>query len=69
MTDVANRQAPPPQPPAPQPPEPGTKATQRIEQARLDRTAALATLAEAEMLLKSLDKVSVDIQIVIRERT
>ena len=69
MTDVANRQAPPPQPPAPQPPEPGTKATQRIEQARLDRTAALATLAEAEKLLKSLDKVSVDIQIVIRERT
>ena len=68
MTDVANRQTPPPQPPAPSPPELGTKATQRIEQTRLDKSAALAALAEAEKLLRGLDNVSVDIQIVIRER-
>lgn len=67
MTDVANRQTSPPQPPPPLP-EAGTKAIRRIEQARLGKSAALATLAEAEKLLQGLDKVSVDIQIVIRER-
>lgn len=66
MTDVANRQTPPPKPLAP-PPELGVKATQRIEQARLDKSASLAALAEVEKLLQRLDSVSVDVQIVIRE--
>jgi hypothetical protein len=69
MAEVANREAPPPVGPvAPPEPEPGQKPARRIDQARLVKTAALEALAEARTLLEGLGEVSVDIQIVIRER-
>jgi hypothetical protein len=69
MAEVANREAPPPVGPvAPPEPEPGQKPARRIDRARLVKTAALEALAEARTLLEGLGEVSVDIQIVIRER-
>jgi hypothetical protein len=66
ITDVANKEAAPQPTPAP---EPKTgKATRRIERTSLVKTDALKTLSEAHTLLEGLGKVSVDIQIVIREQ-